>query len=210
MKTRYKLFTIFAFISLFYGCRNYESEKYIAIENEAISDIIIQLTNYEWIKNDDDFDTNHLKLFLISSLFISGYEIYEIPTFTEYVNTSGLTDSEMKEYKEDYEKLYKRFKEEQKVFAPLIKGRLKERILDYKFEYSNVEVVFVDSISCWEIKQNELGYLDISRIIFNRRFDKGYLSYDLFFGDGSHGGHIEIVKINNKWKVSRIFSEWVA
>jgi hypothetical protein len=203
-----KIFIVFVFLSL-YSCRNYESEKYIAIENEAINDILLQLTNYECIKNNDYFDTNHLKLFVFSSLDTTWIYDFYVPDFTEYyggIDANKLTDSEIKQFEE----LCEKFKEERKLFKPLKNGKLKKRTLDYTFEHSNIEIEFIDSISCWEIKQNELGYLGISRILFNKRFDKGYLSYDLFCEDGSHGGNIEIVKINGKWKINRHFSGWVA
>jgi len=208
MKNRIVILLVF---SSLYGCRNYESDKYIIVENEAINDIIHQLIDYETIVK-NHLDTNHLKLFLISPLYVKGFDTYEIPCFSEYVDRSGLTDSEVKEYKEDYGKIYKRLKEEQKDFAPLIKGKFKERTLDYKFEYPNLQVELISEKYLFnELKQNEMGYLSISRIIFNRSFDKGYLSYGVYCGEGCFWeNNIEIIKINGKWKISKYFSGGIA
>jgi hypothetical protein len=63
-----KILIVLAFLSLC-NCRNYESEKYITIENEAINDIILQLIDYERIKTSERLDTNyHFKLLLFLPL----------------------------------------------------------------------------------------------------------------------------------------------
>ena len=191
-----KLFIALVFLSLC-GCRNYESKEYIAIENEAINDIILQLIDYEIIKT-NHADTNHLKLFLFSSLDTMVYDIDE-----SLLLESVYADDEVR---------YERLKKELKKFAPFKEGKIKERTLDYKSEYSNMEVVLIPySLFGEEFRENELGYLWISRICFNRRFDKGYLQYGFFCGEGClWKNNIEIVKMNGKWQISEYFSGGIA
>ena len=202
---RNKILILFVF-SLLCSCRNYESEKYIAKENEAINDIIPLLIKNDEIVKGNDFDTNNLKIFLISSLTAEIYNIYEPKARSEEEIVLWYETEEERTF---YKERYKKFEKEQKLFAPLINGVLKERILDYKFEYSNLKVELIsDTIYFFtELKQNEYGRLAISRIIFNRSFDKGYLAYGFYCGEGCYwSNNIEIVKINGKWKISETFS----
>ena len=57
---RNKILILFVF-SLLCSCRNYESEKYIAKENEAINDIIPLLIKNDEIVKGNDFDTNNFR-----------------------------------------------------------------------------------------------------------------------------------------------------
>ena len=207
-----RIFILIVFSSL-YSCRNYDSEKYINHENEAINDIIVQLIKYDVMVEMNNFDTNHLKIFLISSLDTAIYNIYEPEEFERYYNVSKCTASEIEEYKKEYEEMCKKHKKEQKAFMPIKKGVLKKRILEYNFSYPNLQVELIPE--CPEkfekLKQNEYGFLYISRIVFNRYFDKGYLAYSFFCGEGCYWSeNIEIVKINGKWKISETFSGGIA
>ena len=206
-----RILILFVF-SLLYSCRNYESEKYVTKENEAINDIIRQLIKYDVMVEINNLDTNQLKIFLISSLHTETFDIQEPQGFIVGVNGVGLSESEIEENRKIYEEKYKQFKKEQKLFTPLKNGVLKERKIDYKFEYSNLQVEFIERPDKFEeLKQNEYGFLYISRIAFNRCFDKGYLTYSFFCGEGCYWSeNIEIVKINGKWKISETFSGGIA
>lgn len=206
-----KIFFLLVFLS-FYSCRNYESEKYIINENKAINDIIPQLVNYDEMVKMNDLDTNHLVLFLISSLDTEIREIYEPRGFIISENGVKLPDAEINNGKRIYEEEYEKYEKEKRLFAPLQNGKLKKRILNYKFEYSNLQIELIsNSPSDFKLNQNEFGYLYISRIIFNRNFNKGYLSFSFFCGEAcAWDNNIEIVKVNGKWKISECFSGGMA
>ena len=203
-----KLFILLALLSL-YSCRNYESKEYITIENGAINDIIRQLINYDDMVKWNDFDTTNTKILLTSTLGTDIMNIDEPEDFDRYFNINRIKDSEMEYYKKLYSKMIKNHKKEREAFAPLTKGKLKERIFDYQFEYSNLQIELIPEYS--ELKENEYGFLYISRIIFNRCFDKGYLSYAFWCGEGCYwSGNIEIIKVNGKWEMSEEFSGRIA
>jgi len=203
-----KLFILLALLSL-YSCRNYESKEYITIENGAINDIIRQLINYDDMVKWNDFDTTNTKILLTSTLGTDIMNIDEPGDFDRYFNINRIKDSEMEYYKKLYSEMVKNHKKEREAFAPLTKGKLKERIFDYQFEYSNLQIELIPD--CSELKENEYGFLYISRIIFNRCFDKGYLSYEFWCGEDCYwSGNIEIIKVNGKWEMSEEFSGSIA
>ena len=227
-----KIFVLLVFSSL-YSCRNYDSEKYITRENEAINDIIRQLIYYDEMVKMNNFDTTNTKILLTSSLGTEIYNMREPDGFIIAINGVRLPEPEIEERRKKYEENYKEYKKIQNLFAPLTKGKIKKRILDYKFEYSNLQVELIpecpdkseelkqseyyDTFSSWlysmcsELKENEYGFLYISRIIFNRCFDKGYLSFEFWCGQGCWwSGNIEIVKINGKWEISVEFAGGIA
>ena len=203
-----KLFILLALLSL-YSCRNYESKEYITIENGAINDIIRQLINYDDMVKWNDFDTTNTKILLTSTLGTDIMNIDEPEDFDRYFNVNRIKDSEMEYYKKLYSEMIKNHKKEREAFAPLTKGKLKERIFDYQLEYPNLQIELIPEYS--ELKENEYGFLYISRIIFNRCFDKGYLSYAFWCGEDCYwSGNIEIIKVNGKWEMSEEFSGRIA
>ena len=230
-----RIFILLAFFTL-YSCRNYESKKYITIENDAINDIIRQLINYDYLIKMNDFDTTNIKILLTSSLgtdIVSINEPSRMEWVWTHVNGVKLPDTVIKAKEKRYEEAFKKYRRQESLFAPLQNGKLKKRIFDYQFEYSNLQVELIpecpdkfeelkqseyyDTFSRWlyskcsELKENEYGFLYISRIIFNRCFDKGYLSYEFWCGEGCWWtGNIEIIKVNGKWEVSREFSGEIA
>jgi len=54
-------------ISVF-GCRNYESERYLEIENAALKEIIPELIDLENMISMNDYDTKNLTLYLNATL----------------------------------------------------------------------------------------------------------------------------------------------
>ena len=229
-----KIFILLIFSSL-YSCRNYDSKKYITHENEAIKDVIHYLISYDEMVKMNNLDTTYTKILLTSSLGTDLIgEIHEPEGFDRYFNVNLITDPEKeKYYKKLYDELCKKRKKMKKAYAPIVKGLLKKRILDYQFEYSNLQVELIPecpdkseelkqsgyyvSFSPWlyskcsELKENEYGFLYISRIIFNRCFSKGYLAYEFWCGQGcGWTGGVEIVKINGKWEISEDFAMGIA
>jgi len=93
--------------------------------------------------------------------------------------------------------------------------------LKVEIRYSNLKVVPVfekyegSIITVYNEKskmnKNIFGCLGISRILFNRNFDVGYLSYGFYCGQGCFWcENVEIKKINGKWKISEHYSGGIA
>ena len=84
----------------------------------------------------------------------------------------------------------------------------------FKSEKLNIELIKkekIETLENFDTKKNEIGYLFISRIVFNRNFTKGYLYFNFICGDGcGWGENIEIKKINGKWKRTESFSGGIA
>jgi hypothetical protein len=211
MKNR--IFHFFIILSLF-SCRNYNSENYINAENEAIKEIIPQITDFKRMSKMNTKDIGSLKLYLISTLDIQISEIYEPKEeYTISVDGVDLSESKILENKTQNLKEIESARNEKELFADLINGIIRERKLEYKFEYPNLKIELISKnadINNDNLTENEFGYLSISRIIFNRNFDKGYLSYTFSCGSAcAWQDNVEITKINGKWKVTESFSGWI-
>lgn len=194
------------------GCINYETEKYFDQENKAINDIIPQMIDYHEMVKMNSLDTLNLKLFLIATLDTQIYEIYKPDGYVVSENGNNLPDEEITERQKEYEEDLEKYKQELKLFSALKNGSVKRRILDYKFEYSTLKIELIpERPHELNLKQNEFGYLYVSRILFNRSYDTGYLSFSFYCGEGcAWDNNIEIVKINGRWKISRYFSGGIA
>lgn len=184
MKT--KLVCTLTVILLLVSCRNYNSQEYINEENQAINDLIPEMTNYNAMVKMNNYDTTILKLYIISCLDTSVYEFYKPEG-----NNIGMN-------------------KEEKSFAPLKNGKIKERSLNFNFRCKGLKIELKDE-NLFKVNENEFGYLTVSRIIFNKNFDIGYLSYSFYCGmDCFWAENIEIKKINGKWKISERFSGGIA
>jgi len=207
MKEFNKVFLAVIILSAF-SCRNYDSHKYISIENQAINDIIPEMIEFEEMVKMNNLDTTNLKLFIISSLDAN-------TAWTEKPNGYyiGLTEKENQENKKEFERELKEYDKEEKLFAPLTNGTINKRNLNYDFENLNlkIELISESDIQSFRLKKNEFRYLSISRIIFNRAFSKGYLSFRFICGEAcAWNNNIEISKSNGKWKISQYFSGGIA
>lgn len=99
------------------------------------------------------------------------------------------------------------------MFNKINSGRLKERKLNIEFTDFPYEVEVRDSADLgWKnFKVEELGYLSLSRILFNSDFTKGYLNYEFYCGTNCFvSNNIEISRSNDKWTVSEYFSGGIA
>ena len=65
-----------------FGCQNYESEKYINAENEAINDLILEMTKYEEMRRINEWYNEKLVLYIISSLDTGTARIYKPEGYT--------------------------------------------------------------------------------------------------------------------------------
>ena len=124
-----------------------------------------------------------------------------------------MLQDEINQNKKGYEEDLQKYNNERQLFAPLKDGTLKKRAIDYKFDYPNLKIELVSEAKAESLKleDNEYGYLSISRVIFNKSFDKGYLSFSFWCGQGcAWGNNVGISKINGKWKVTEHFSGYIA
>ena len=201
--------TIFSFSS----CQDYNSDHYRKMENEAINDILLEMTNFERMKKLSGWKGKKPKLFIISKLNTTtsltmkpdGYDV-----------TSGGIDyskEKIEENKKEFEEGLAKFEKEEQLFANLKNGKIKKRNLNYIFKNKelNIELIEAEKILNFDTKENEFGYLSLSRIIFNKDFTKGYLHFSFVCdNDCAWDGNIEIKKINGKWKISEYFSGGIA
>jgi hypothetical protein len=157
-------------------------------------------------------DTVKARLYLQSTMDTMICKIESPDGYVISVDKVRLPEDEIEESKKIYENEYKKYRREFKLFAPLREGQLEGRKIDFNFEYTNLQVEFTSKNSDeLTFLENDLGYLYISRIIFNQSFKKGYLTFAYYCGEGCAWCYnIEIVKIDGKWKISERLSGWIA
>jgi hypothetical protein len=198
------------------------------------------MIGYDFIVEYEIIDANNIKILLSTTLFADTFEVYK-PKF-EYVGNE--TSAETKELIKIYnDEIWKKYKKGKKVFAPMAKGKIGTRTLDYKFDFPDLQIdLFTDNYETFDelfqivkgdhlyyselpidsitftyeeyensIQRPYYGCLEISRIIFNRRFDKGYVWYMFYCGEACVWAYIvEIVKINGKWKIGETLDGAIA
>ncbi|WP_299716669.1 hypothetical protein [uncultured Tenacibaculum sp.] len=213
--TRFLIIAVLIIFS-FSSCQNYESEKYIKMENEAINDIILEITKFEEMKELNKFRNEKLKLYVLSTLdTITAYTIK--PTGYD-IGANGIDYSKerIERNKNKFEKDLRQYEFEKKIFIDLKNGKIKTRELNnsIKNEKFNIELITrekIDGLENFDTKKNEFGYLFISRIVFNRNFTRGYLHFNFICGDGcAWDSNIEIKRVNGKWKITEYFSGGIA
>lgn len=171
------------------SCTDYDSEKYIQTENQALQDIMLELIDFDFMSKGRSTNFHKLNLYLNATL-----DTIIVPYSEPYVNEE-----------------FKKYREERISFIAFETGRIKKRKLHHIFEYPNLEVKLVTDIDRKPLDIQEMGYLYISRIVFNNSYDKGYLSYSYFCGEACFwNNNIKIIKVNGTWKVSEEFSGGIA
>jgi hypothetical protein len=196
-------------ISIFtISCKNYESEKYILNENEAIIDIIPDLIDLNNMISMNNFKSDSLNLYVNSTLHNNNI------TFNEQ------NDSFLDKYEND--SLKEIFNKEKTDFKAFTEKSIKPRNLNIEIKYSNLNIIIISSNEHTrnitktyneksEIDKNIFGSLDLSRIIFDEKYEIGYLSYGFYCGEGCFwSSNIQIRKINGKWKISETYSGGIA
>jgi hypothetical protein len=186
------------------------------MENEAINDIIIEMTKFEEMKKLNEWGNEKNKLYIISKLDTFTAGIIEPTSYDIGSNGINYSQERIEENKREFEENLKKYELEEKLFSELIKGKIKIRNLNYYFknEKLNIELMkreIFEELENIETKKNEFGYLFISRIVFNKNFTKGYLHFDFYCEVGcGWNSNIEIKRINGKWKITEYFSGGVA
>ncbi|MDP5107083.1 MAG: hypothetical protein NWQ31_13040 [Polaribacter sp.] len=193
----------------FLSCQKNNSTKYIKIENEAINDIILEMTKFDEMK--DKFNPNDKKHILYVESVLdttTAYTFKPEENFTE-IEADELSKEEIEQIKLNFIQDSIKYEREKKLFLDLKNDKIKKRPLNYPFKSTKLNIKYFDAeeIEDFDTNENEFGYLFISRIIFNEDYTKGYLHYDFICGDGCAWDYnIEIVKIDDKWKISEYFS----
>ena len=115
-------------ISSLFGCENYNSEYYVSAENEAIREIIPQITDFKGMSQLNNGGRENLKLYLISTLSTQVSKIHE-PKEEYLISVNGieLSESEISENKTQNLIEIEIANNEKRIFADLINGTIKER-----------------------------------------------------------------------------------
>ena len=209
-----KKFTFIVLILFsFLSCQNSDSDEYINIENEAINDIILEMTDFEEMKKLNNWKNQKLKLYIVSKLDTTTAGTPRPTGYDTSSNGIKYSKEKIEENKKNFEINSERYRIEEGLFAELKKGRIKARNLDYPFESDKLDIEFVESVKFRKFNpiENEFGYLSISRIIFNKDFTTGYLHYNFICGTGcAWHNNIEIKKVNGKWVITDYFSGGMA
>ena len=170
---------------------------------------------YEEAMKVNDFGNKKLKLYLLNTLN-NGINTINVPQ-TELASIEGSTEESLKNTEEQNKWIKeekRKYKKEKKKFFPFFIGSIKERKLNHTFINSKLIIEQVSE----EIYRKKIAnfdgtssFLGISRIVFNRNFDTGYLSYGFFCGPScAWSDNIEIKKIDGKWKITEKFSGGIA
>lgn len=197
----------------FYSCQNYENEEYIKIENEAINDLILEITQFEQINRLKNKNRQKLKLYVISTLDTTTAFITKPNGYIIGENGVNFTEEKIEENKKEFEENLEKLDREQQLFSDFKRGKIKKRKLNYNLTNEELKIIIIDreNIKSLQIKENEFGYLFMSRIVFKNNFTTGYLSFGFFCGDGcAWNSNIEIKKVNGKWKISEYFSRGIS
>lgn len=200
----------------FFSCQNYESEKYIKMENEAINDIILEMTEFEEMKKLNNWKNEKKILYVLSKLDTFTARTNKPNGFDIGLNGVNYSQERQKKNKKEFEESLEKYEKEENLFADFKNGKIKPRILNCFFENEKLKIHLiekekVEKLKGFETKENEFGYLFVSRIVFNRNFTKGYLHFLVICGGGcGWNNNIEIKKVNGKWKITEYFSGGVA
>ena len=209
-----KLRQILIILLLFISCKDYNSQKYYNNEEIAIEDIIHEAIDFYKLVSMNNLDTSNLKLYLLSELGVKDMsQIYkpELKGNIVAINENKLTEDEiLNNQKQDDIKL-KKYEDEINLFSAFLNKKINNRIMEIDISFPNLEIELADSIELRKLNKNELGYLGFSRIVFNRTFTKGYLSYGFYCGEGcAWDNNIEITKIKDVWMITKYYSGGIA
>lgn len=207
------IFLKFIWFSCILSCQNFDSEKYHKNENQAISDLILEMTNFEEAKKLNNFQNKKLKLYLASTLDTATAWTKKPQGYITAIDGIQLSKEQIKKNKQRYEIEVANYEKENQLFESLKNGKIKKRSLNHLFQnqYLKIELIEPDRIKSLETRNNEFGYLFISRIIFNKNFTKGYLHYEFFCGVGCAWNYnIEISKVKDKWVITDSYSGGIA
>jgi len=211
-----KILLILLGVFCFLSCQNYESENYIKNENEAINELILEMTNFEEMKRLNKWNDKKLELYIVSQLDTISSWLHKPKGYTIAINDVKLPKEEIESNKKEFENELAKYEKEKELFMNLKNGKIKIRKLNYHFENEKLNIQLIEKekiekLESFDTEENEFGYLFVSRIIFNKNFTKGYLHYGFICGVGcAWNNNVEIEKINGKWTITERFSGGIA
>lgn len=204
-----KITAVIIGLLLFSSCEKTTSNKYITAENEAINDIILEMTKFDEMKNLIDTKNKKLILYLDAVLDTTTALTYKPELPLNDIETNNLSLKEIEQIKINFVQDSIEYEREKSLFMNLKNDEIKKRTIDYAFKNEKLDIKYFDAekVEEFDTNENELGYLFVSRIVFNKEYTKGYLHFDFICGDGCAWDYnIEIKKENGKWKISEYFS----
>ena len=185
---------------LLFGCRDFESDKYYSEEEAAINGLFTQFIDLEAMLSMNEYENSIPILYIINQL-----------------------DSEVHIHQDSVDnQLSEGTIEENTLFKPLTSGLLKKRNLPNSVQHKLLNVMMLSEedfqtehraniVERLENNRRILGYLHLTRIIFNKDFTVGYLGYDFYCGVGcAWNNNIEIRKENGQWIIVRYLSGGIA
>ncbi len=197
------------------SCRNYETEAHFAAEDEVYRALLGEFTDMAYMLSVNDYGEGKPTLYVISDLFNEVEVRIDTITYATEIGSNGLPSKLKSE-------VSKQSLEERKLFKPLVKAKLARRKLDFLWKHDSLNIQLLpeaeyqakheeDTGKIMENDRSIFGYLHLSRIAFNRDLTKGYMAYSFFCGVAcAWYNHIEVVKENGQWKISRTFSGGIA
>lgn len=179
--------TIILFLgSAVMSCSRFEKEAYVAEEDKALLDMIPSMVDAEYLLTHNDYGNSRPKLYIIEDL-------NNTLKWTKYDSIG---------------------EQDERALAPLLNSKLSKRKISSDLSYDNFDVKLL-TIEEFQTRHEKdmteiierggvLGYLAISRIVFDSEFEKGYMSFYFFCGSGcAWDSTIEIIKDNGSWKKNR-------
>ncbi|MCD8529189.1 MAG: hypothetical protein LRY27_04370 [Chitinophagales bacterium] len=168
------------------------------------------------MKERNNWQDDSVKLYVYPTLDLLTARMFD-PTSRGYEitdwNNEPLSQKEIEINRKEYEQAIKDYKYEMKLFKNFRNGKLKERTLDAIFSNQKINIEFLQdsAYNNFNLEADCIGYLFISRIIFNWNYTKGYMHYTYYCGDAcAWDDNIEIQKINGKWIITKKLSGGIA
>ena len=208
-----RILVIVVIITSLCGCRNYDSPQYIANENRAIDDIILEMTKFLEMKRLNEWPDEKLTLYVQFTLDTVSAHTERPEGFVIAMNGIDLSEAEIAENKRVYYERLARHEKEQEIFKKFKDESIQPRTLTEVpiNDEINVQLFNADTLRSFSVQKHDFGYLAMSRILFNRDFTKGYLYYSFFCGVGcAWDSNIEITKVNGRWKITEYYSGGIA
>lgn len=189
----YSKIILFVWIVMFQSCSRYDSCRYFEEECRAIIDLVPLMVDLDYMIAFNKYSVKKPLLYIINELH---GEIYKI-------------ESEKLKLKD------------RKILNLLIRGDIPNRLITQKNIASNlseVKLVVVDKEKFESNVRNKtnltketFGYLVISRIAFDRKFQVGFVEYYFFCGEAcAWKSIIKIKKNNDKWVREKELVDWRA
>lgn len=179
-------------IIVFSGCNRYDSCRYFEEECHAINDLIPLMVDLDYMIAHNKYNVEKPSLFIINKL---------------YGNVNSIKEEELT-------------RKDKRTLNPLISAKMSDRLITKKtvLDFSKIKVVVLDkekfelqTKNKTNIAKNTFGYLVISRIAFDKKYQVGFVEYYFYCGDAcAWKSMIKIKNNNNKWIKEKEIFKWMA